>query len=71
MREKRLPRQTKSVWHPAFANTQCIPRLDGHEWTQGDIVTGLVDSSAAQYAVIEARRTEGPSECFVITYTYS
>jgi len=31
-------------------------------------VTGLVDSSIAQYAVIEARRTEGPSERFVIAY---
>jgi hypothetical protein len=31
-------------------------------------VIGLVDSSSAQYAVIEARRTEGPSECFVIAY---
>jgi hypothetical protein len=31
-------------------------------------VTGLVDSSSAQYAVIEARRTEGPSERFVIAY---
>jgi hypothetical protein len=39
-----------------------------HEWTQGDIVTGLVDSSIAQYGVIEARRTEDPSERFVIAY---
>lgn len=31
-------------------------------------MTSLVDSSIAQYAVIEARRTEGPSERFVITY---
>ena len=31
-------------------------------------MTGLVDFSIAQYAVIEARRTEGPSERFVITY---
>jgi len=31
-------------------------------------VSGFVDSSIAQYAVIEARRTEGPSECFVIAY---
>ena len=31
-------------------------------------MTELVDSSIAQYAVIEARRTEGPSECFVIAY---
>ena len=31
-------------------------------------MTGLVDSPNAQYAVIEARRTEGPSERFVITY---
>ena len=31
-------------------------------------MTGLVDSSSAQYAVIEARRTEGPSERFVIAY---
>jgi hypothetical protein len=31
-------------------------------------VTGLVDSSIAQYAVIEARRTEGPSERFVLAY---
>jgi hypothetical protein len=31
-------------------------------------VTGLVDSSIAQYAVIEARRTEGPPERFVIAY---
>jgi hypothetical protein len=28
----------------------------------------LGDSSIAQYAVIEARRTEGPSECFVLAY---
>ena len=40
----------------------------GHAWTQGEVMTGLVDSSIAQYAVIEARRTEGPSERFVITY---
>jgi hypothetical protein len=32
-------------------------------------VTGLVDSPIAQYAVIEARRTEGPSERFVIAYS--
>jgi hypothetical protein len=31
-------------------------------------VTGLVDSSIAQYAVIEARRTEGPPERSVIAY---
>ena len=31
-------------------------------------MTGLADSSIAQYAVIEARRTEGPSERFVIAY---
>ena len=31
-------------------------------------MTELVDSSIAQYAVIEARRTEGPSERFVIAY---
>ena len=31
-------------------------------------MTELVDSSIAQYAVIEARRTEGPPERFVIAY---
>jgi len=31
-------------------------------------MTGLVDSPNAQYAVIEARLTEGPSERFVIAY---
>ena len=31
-------------------------------------MTGLVDSSITQYAVIEARCTEGPSERFVIAY---
>jgi hypothetical protein len=31
-------------------------------------VASLVDSSNAQYAVIEARRVEGPSERFVIAY---
>ena len=31
-------------------------------------MTGLVDSPIAQYAVIEARRIEGPSERFVIVY---
>ena len=31
-------------------------------------MTGSVDSSKAQYAVIEARRTEGPSERFVLAY---
>jgi hypothetical protein len=31
-------------------------------------MTELVDSSIAQYAVIEARRTQGPSERFVIAY---
>jgi len=31
-------------------------------------MTELVDSSIAQYAVIEARRTEGPSEYSVIAY---
>jgi hypothetical protein len=40
----------------------------GHGWTQGRVMTGLVDSPIAQYAVIEARRTEGPSERFVIAY---
>ena len=38
------------------------------EWIQGDVMTGGVDSSIAQFAVIEARRTEGPSERFVIAY---
>jgi hypothetical protein len=42
--------------------------FDGHGWTQGEVMTELVDSSFAQYAVIKARRTEGPSECFVIAY---
>lgn len=32
-------------------------------------MTGVVDSSLARYAVIEGRRTEGPSECFVIAYS--
>jgi hypothetical protein len=31
-------------------------------------MTGLVNSPIAQYAVIEARRTEGPSERFVLAY---
>ena len=31
-------------------------------------MTGLVDSPNAQYAVIEARQTEGPSERLVIAY---
>ena len=31
-------------------------------------MTGLVDSPNEQYAVIEARRTEGPSERLVIAY---
>ncbi len=31
-------------------------------------MTGLVDSAVSQFAVIEARRTEGPSERFVIAY---
>ena len=69
--------------HPAFSEHEnawliclesgllrhCACLSLGHEWTQGDIVTGLVDSSIAQYAVIEARRTDGPSERFVITYS--
>jgi hypothetical protein len=33
------------------------------------VVTGLVNSPIAQYAVIEARRTDGPAERFVITYS--
>jgi hypothetical protein len=32
-------------------------------------VTGLVNSPIAQYAVIEARRTEGSSERFMIAYS--
>jgi hypothetical protein len=32
-------------------------------------MTKVVDSSIEQYAVIEARRTEGPSEFFVIAYS--
>ena len=36
---------------------------------QGRFMTGLVDSPIAQYAVIEARRTEGSSERFVIAYS--
>lgn len=40
----------------------------GHGWAQGNVMTGLVDSPNAQYAVIETRRTEGPSERFVIAY---
>jgi hypothetical protein len=32
-------------------------------------VIGLVNSPITQYAVIEARRTEGPSERFVIAYS--
>ena len=31
-------------------------------------MSGFVDSSIAQYAVIEAHRTEGPSERFMIGY---
>jgi hypothetical protein len=31
-------------------------------------MTELVDSLIGQYAVIKARRTDGPSECFVIAY---
>src|SRR5579864_9224367 len=31
-------------------------------------MTGLVDSPHAQYAVLEVRRTEGPSERLVIAY---
>jgi hypothetical protein len=38
-------------------------------WNQGELMTAVVDSSIAQYAVIEARRTEGGSECFVIAYS--
>jgi hypothetical protein len=40
----------------------------GHGWTRGRVMTGLVNSPIAQYAVIEAGRTEGPSERFVIAY---
>src|ERR1700735_596355 len=40
----------------------------GQGWTQGRGMTGLVNSPIAQYAVIEARRTECPSERFVIAY---
>jgi hypothetical protein len=47
----------------------CACLFLGHERTQGDIVTGLVESSIAQYAVIQVRRTEGPSERFVIAYS--
>jgi hypothetical protein len=32
-------------------------------------MSGVVDSSIARYALIESRRTEGPSECFVIAYS--
>jgi hypothetical protein len=41
----------------------------GTSGLRGDIVTGFVDSSIARYAVIEARRTEGRSERFVIVYS--
>jgi hypothetical protein len=40
----------------------------GTRGLRGDIVTGLADSPIAQYAVIQARRIEGPSERFVIVY---
>ena len=40
----------------------------GHGRIQGDVMTSVVDSSIGQYAVIEARQTEGPSEFFVIAY---
>ena len=40
----------------------------GHGWTRGEVMTGVVDSLIAQYAVIEVGRTEGPSECIVIAY---
>jgi hypothetical protein len=40
----------------------------GASGLRGDILTGFVDSSIARYAVIEARRTEGSSERFVIAY---
>jgi hypothetical protein len=53
------------IW---LAQTLCVPCLWGTSGLKGDIVTGLVDSSIAQYAVIEARRTEGPSERFVMAY---
>jgi hypothetical protein len=44
------------------------PVFDGCGSAQGRVMTGLVDSPISQYAVIEARRTEGPSERFVIAY---
>jgi hypothetical protein len=47
----------------------CVRVLGGGWWTRGDVVTGLVNSPIAQYAVIEVRRTEGPSERFVIAYS--
>jgi hypothetical protein len=40
----------------------------GHGGAQGRVMTGLVNFPIAQYALIEARRTEGPSERFVIAY---
>jgi|ERR1700723_1829387 len=44
------------------------PVFDGCGSAQGRVMAGLVDSPISQYAVIEARRTEGPSERFVIAY---
>jgi hypothetical protein len=34
-----------------------------------NVMTAVVDSSIAQYAVIEARRIDGPSEFFVLAYS--
>jgi hypothetical protein len=45
------------------------PSFSGHEWTRSEAMNELIDFSTAQYAVIEARRTEGLSERFVIGYS--
>ena len=57
------------LWNTA-CNYQCVPCLsDEHKIQMAAVMTNAFDFSIPQYAVIEARRTDGPSERFVIAYS--
>ena len=57
-------RLKETVWNPACYDSV---RLESHGWTEGAVMNALVVADV-RYAVIEAFRTEGGSERFVLAY---
>lgn len=56
-----------SVWNVVCCYSPRKVRSDGHR-PDGVVMTRPVDLAVLQYAVLEAFRTEGPPERFVIAY---